>query len=70
MLEELKRRVFAGKTPEEAWELFRRAQFPNLDDDEAKDALLEWGEENQIEVTLFTRKVNEWDVLYVMFSAK
>jgi hypothetical protein len=70
MLEDIKRRVRAGKTPEEAWELFRLAAFPGMDDDEAKDALLEWAEENGIEPTMFTNKVNGADVLYVMFSEK
>lgn len=70
MLEDLKRRVLAGKTPEHAWELFRRAAFPGMDDDEAKDALLQWSEENGIEPTMFSRKVNQYDVLYVLFSAK
>lgn len=70
MLEDLKRRVRAGKTPEEAWAGLRFSAFPGMDEDEAKDALLEWAEENAIELTMFTRKVNQWDVLYVMFSAK
>jgi hypothetical protein len=70
MLEDLKRRVLAGKTPEMAWELFRLTVFPGMDDDGAKDALMEWAEENRIEPTMFTNKVNGNDVLYVMFSAK
>lgn len=67
MLEQLKRDVFAGKKIEEAWQLFRFVHFPLLDDDEAKDALIAWAAENRIEVTMFSRKVNQYDVLFVKF---
>ncbi len=67
MLEDLKRGVLAGKTSEQSWDLFRRTYFPGVGDDDAKDALLEWGEENGIEATMFT---NETNVLCVTLSEK
>ena len=38
--------------PEDTWLWFRLAHFPDLGEDAAKDALLEWAEENKIEVTM------------------
>lgn len=69
MLEDLKRKALAGRTPDEAWELFRLAHFPGLDHEGAAAELGEWARENRIEVTFFTRKVRDREVIFVMFSA-
>lgn len=69
-LDYVKRAVAAGKMPEDAWEFFRHVHFRDLSEADAQRELETWAAENDIEMTLFDRDVNDGKVTYVMFSER
>ena len=69
ILRDLSRNVRAGKVSELPWELFRVANYPGRDHEDAVTELSAWAHEHGIAFEFAQRQVNHLPVIYVIFTA-
>ena len=69
-LNDLRREVLAGNSVEHPWELFRLANFPGRDHDEAVAELGQWAQDNGIEIEFGERQLRSLPVIYILFKER
>ena len=70
LLDEVREAILAGRTSECAWDLFRVANFPGRDHEDAAAETVKWAHNNGLVVEFVERKVKDLWVVCILFTVR